>query len=66
MTPFTSFSPDTYAVYSAWYRDHYGEPYPVTRERWNEMIRAPRRPEPVRDFDIETEQREGWAYGNPL
>lgn len=52
---------DTYTLYCEWCRDHH-QPAP-TREWWNRACAVPRHP-PAKSntFDIETEQREGWAY----
>ena len=53
---------DAYAEYSTWYAAHYGYPFPVTRDQWNQWCRAPHRRAELMDFDLTCEQREGWAY----
>ena len=55
---------DPYAEYSTWYAAHYGYPFPITRDQWNQWCRAPHRRAELMDFDLTTEQREGWAYDN--
>ena len=55
-----------YEIYCAWCRDH-NRPAP-TREWWNAAcMRAQPVPRLIgTDFDIETEQREGWGYDDAL
>lgn len=54
---------DAYAIYSKWWKDHYGYEFPCSREDWQRWCEAPRFREGT-DFDIDTERREGWAYGD--
>ena len=46
---------DPYAEYSTWYASHYGYPFPVTRDQWNQWCRAPHRRAELMDFDITCE-----------
>lgn len=57
---------DSYEIYRQWCLDH--NRTPPTREWWDSACAKPRKVgglayisfEP--DFDLETEQREGWTY----
>lgn len=53
---------NAYEIYIAWWQDHYGYPCPITAEDWARWCRAPRSVSKPEDYDIVTEQREGWAY----
>lgn len=56
---------DAYAIYSQWWLDHYGYPFPASREDWDRWCAKPRPFKTyVPDFDISEEQRDGWGYHN--
>ncbi len=42
---------DPYAEYCAWYLQHYGYPFPVTREQWQQWCRAPHRRAELMDLN---------------
>lgn len=57
---------DAYAIYIAWWKQHYGYECPITREAWDQWCRQPNatlRQLDDTQFDIDTERREGWSYG---
>ena len=58
---------DTYQIYSEWFAHHYGRPFTVTREQWNEWCRRPAKAlerADARMVDVLAgEGEEGWARG---
>lgn len=60
-------NPSTYSTYRQWWLDHYGYECPISEaafERYLHLDRTAVKRIEDDQFDIQTERREGWAYGD--
>jgi hypothetical protein len=57
---------DGYAIYCQWCVEHHREP--PTRAWWDHSCIGTKDYRPMTDveFDVQTEQREGWCYGDRI